>query len=403
MIAILSLLPLYLLAVAAPLSVWAGNILAAALLAWALVRALGPGRHDLCLPPRPVLLALGAFLLVHLLAAVFAPGPTRWYKLVEETWFKLLLVAVPVVVAGRGAAARRALWLALAVGTAAAAYGIFQHVTDTDPLGGRTLLHFHGAPIAMGFTNHHLSFGGQLVTLIALAMAWLRATVLGDWRRAWRPAVACLLLGLALIWSFARSAQLGTFAAAVFLTATLPGRWRHAGLAGLVMVVAVVAVTPSVRMRVVEGFTDEKEVTRPNLWRSSLAGIADRPLLGWGPGNFGVMLEGHEVPGYYESRAHSHNDFLMHAVNAGLLGLAAAVWLLVAIVRACWAGWRRGGPGSWMLLGGVAVQVGISAAGMFQVFQTDDEPEILLYLVLGCCLALLGARTVDRARSPAEH
>jgi putative inorganic carbon (HCO3(-)) transporter len=339
-----------------------------------------------------VLLALGLFLAANLLATVLAPGGPRWYKLVEETWFKLLLVAVPVVAAGRGEAARRALWLVIAAGTVAAAYAIFQHFTDTDPLGGRDIKHFNGAPVAFGFTNHHLSFGGQLVVLMALVLCWLRATVLADWRRFWLPALVTLVMGLALVWSYARSAQLGVFAVALLLAVTLPaGRWRWAGFAGLAAVLVLAVATPSVRDRVSEGFTDEKEVTRPNLWRSSVAGIADRPLVGWGPGGFGDMLAAHEVPGYYESRAHSHNDFLMHAVNAGLLGLGAALWLILATVRCFWSGWRRGGPGSWLLLGGVAVQTGMVVAGMFQVFQTDDEVEILLYLVLGCCLALAGA------------
>jgi len=397
-------LPVYLLALAAPTSVWAGNILTGVVLAWALGRALLPGRAQLDLPPRPVLLALGAFLLTHLLAALFAPGATRWYKLVEETWFKLLLVAVPVTLTGQTGAARRALWLTVAAGTLAAVYGIYQHFTDTDPLGGRTLLHFAGAPIAMGFTNHHLSFGGQLVTLLALAMAWLRHAVIEERRRIWLPALVCLLMGLALIWSFARSAQVGVLAAAVLLAVTLPrGPWGRVGLGGLAVLLVLILAIPSVRTRALESFTDEKEVTRPNLWRSSVAGIADRPLLGWGPGNFAVMMEVHEHPGYYESQAHSHNDFLMHAVNAGLLGLAAALWLLVAVIRVCWTGWRRAGPGSWWLLGAVAVQVGISAAGVFQVFQTDDECEILLYLVLGCCLALAGAVRREASAVAAGH
>jgi putative inorganic carbon (HCO3(-)) transporter len=138
----------------------------------------------------------------------------------------------------------------------------------------------------------------------------------------------------------------------------------------------------------VETVTDNREETRLNLWRSSVAGITARPLLGWGPGGFRDMLAEHEVPGEYRARSHSYNDLLMHGVNAGLLGIAAAVWLLVAIVRECHAGWRRTGAGSWQLRGAVAAVLGITAAGMFQVFQTDDEVEILLYLVLGCCLAL---------------
>ena len=106
----------------APLSVAAGNVTAGLVMAWALARAVGPGRRALTLPPRSVLLALGALLLTHLLATVFAPGPARWDKLVEEMCFKLLLVAIPVVAAGRSEVARRAIWLTLAAGTAAAIY-----------------------------------------------------------------------------------------------------------------------------------------------------------------------------------------------------------------------------------------------------------------------------------------
>ena len=196
MTAILLVRPVYLLALAAPLSVWAGNILTGVVLAWALARAVGPGRRALTLPPRPVLLALAAYLLAHVLATAFAPGPSRWDKLVEEMWFKLLLVAIPVVTAGRGEVARRAIWLTLAAGTAAAIYGIFQHLTDSDPIRGH-LLHFNGAVIAQGFTNHHLSFGGQLVTLMALAMCWLRRDVLAIFDQTF--AVTSLLQVMSLL------------------------------------------------------------------------------------------------------------------------------------------------------------------------------------------------------------
>jgi O-antigen ligase len=197
------------------------------------------------------------------------------------------------------------------------------------------------------------------------------------------------MIGVGLIVSFARSAQLGTLAAAVFLVLTLPGRWRRVGVGALVAVVIVALLIPAVRLRALEAFTDEKEVTRLNLWRSSVAGIADRPLRGWGPGNFGAMLDEHEVDGYYEVRAHTHNDYLMHAINAGLPGLLAALWLIWATVRHLHAGWRRGGAGSWIPLAGVACQVAIMTAGVLQVYQTDDEPEMLLYYLIGLGLAQL--------------
>jgi hypothetical protein len=50
------------------------------------------------------------------------------------------------------------------------------------------------------------------------------------------------------------------------------------------------------------------------------------------------------------------------------------------------------------LRGALAVQAGITVAGFFQVFQTDDEVEMLLYFVLGCALALAQEREVETHR-----
>ncbi|MEZ4387993.1 MAG: O-antigen ligase family protein [Candidatus Krumholzibacteriia bacterium] len=386
-------LPLLLFGAACTVSTAAGNVgagllIAAALAAWARHR-----RRLVDTVPREVLLALGALYLTHALATLLAhPGPMRWGKLGEEMWFKLLVVSVPLVAAGRPRLVLNAIRLTLAAAVITAGYALWQNVSGQDPWRGRPLLHTAGHAIATGFHSHHLSYGGQAMLSLALAMAWLREDLLTRPRRLWLPFAVCAALGAGLIGSFARSAQLGAFAAAVFLVTTLPGRWRRAGVGSLVGLLVIAAVLPAVRLRVIEGFTDEKEVTRPNLWRSSLAGIAHRPLLGWGPGNFRVMLAEHEVPGYYESRAHSHNDYLMHAVNAGVLGLAAALWLLWATVRHLHRGWRRGGPGSWVMLGALAAQVSVAVAGLFQVYQTDDEPEMLLYFLVGCGLALLTAQ-----------
>ena len=97
--------------------------------------------------------------------------------------------------------------------------------------------------------------------------------------------------------------------------------------------------------------------------------------------------------GYYDVRGHAHNDFVMHAVNAGVLGLLAALALLVVVTWLLWRGYRRtltrDAPYGWVLLGGVAAQIAVSVAGLFQVYQTDDEVEMLLYFLLGCGLGLL--------------
>jgi O-antigen ligase len=391
-------LPVLLFGAAATVSVAGGNVGAGLVALAALLAVILRRGSPVAWPPREILLALGAVWVTHAVAtALAAPGPVRWEKLGEEMWLKSLLVTVPLAAAARPRLVRAGVVVTIVAGMVTALFALGQSLMDHDPVRDRPLLHTAGHAIATAFHSHHLSYGGQVMLTLTVAMVALREALLGDRRRLWLPLAACLVLGVGLIVSFARSAQLGAFVAAVFLVTTLPGRWRRAGIGALVAVLVLAALLPAVRLRVIEGFTDEKEVTRPNLWRSSLSGIADRPLRGWGAGNFGVMLEEHEKPGYYEVRAHSHNDYLMHAVNAGIPGLLAALWLLWATIRHLHAGWRRGGPGSWILLAGVACQVAIATAGIFQVYQTDDEPEMLLYYLVGCGLALLARPEPDAA------
>jgi O-antigen ligase len=391
-------LPLFAFALAAPLSVAGGNVATGVILVGALVltayslRSRDDRARLAAAVPRAVWLALGAYYLIHALATVLsAPAPIRWNKFGEEMWLKLLLLGVPILAQGRARDVPRAVQLLIASGLVAAAYGVFQHYTGLDLVRGGTTYPYGDRFTSLGFFNHHLSYGGQVMLLLIAAAALARTRLPDGWRAAAPALATAVLLGLGLLWSYARSAQLGAFVAAIVLAWTLPRRWRVGGLVVLVAATALTLALPSVRGRVMETFTDQKEVTRPNLWRSSLAGIADRPVLGWGPGNFDAMLAIHEIPGaYYESRAHSHNDFLMHAVNAGLLGLAAALALLVVTTRAAHRLWRRGA--GWVPLAAVAAQVGISVAGLFQVYQTDDEVEMVLYFLLGCALASAPAR-----------
>jgi O-antigen ligase len=395
---------LFLFGLGALSSIAVGSLLSGAIVLTALFRLVFIPSSRRWLPPREILLALGALLLTHLLAtALSAPAPLRWDKWGEELWLELLLVAVPVLVAGRPGVARAAALAVLAGGAAAALVATFQFLTGVDPIKDRHIASNVGFFIATGFTGHHLSYGGQAVLTLVMALAWLRQSLLEDARHLLRPALvlpllACLLLGLGLVWSFARSAQLGALVAAVYLVATMPRRWRLVGLGSLALVAVLALALPPVHQRVAEAFTDEKEVTRPNLWQSSLAGIKDRPLRGWGPGNFEAMMEQHEVPGFYEVKCHAHNDWLMFAVIGGLPGLAAAIWLWLATLRHLRRGLRRLAEpdlpagylrAAWVIRGAVACQIALAVAGVFQVYQTDDEPEMLLYFLIGCGLALV--------------
>lgn len=383
----LRLVPLFLLALVLPVSLSASTVAVCLTLASAL-GVLIWRRDASLLPPRPVLWALAAYILVQFLAgALAAPYPSHWNKCLEENWLKLLLIAVPVLLAGRQEKVGTILRVTLVMTTLVAVYSIGQHFSGFDLMRHCSLMTEWGYSEVVGFFSHKLSYGGQLmlVMLVGISLA------LEDGFRGWRVLYLPLLgfMGLALMWSYARSAQIGLWAGLLFLLLVLKGWRRWAGLAMLMVPVLVLATVPLVQARFSRLFSMEKNISRLNLWQSSWDALAARPWLGFGPGNFQAMMGRYEVDGFYNSRSHAHDDFLMHGVNAGWLGILVAALLLVVVTVLLWKSHRAGGPLSWVALAAVAAQVAISVAGLFQVYQTDDEVEMMLYFLLGCGLALV--------------
>ncbi len=380
--------PLLIFAALAPLSVAVGNIATGLILAAAVGAILQPSRATPLWLPRRVLIALLVVLAWNTVSTIAAdPGTRDWYKLFEEWWMKLLILAVPVLLAGATRNLRRLVMVILFSGTFIASYGLVQHFNGLDLVRHQSLLTTGGKYLIVGFTGHHLSFGGQLMILLPMGLALVLADLGQNSRRTWLATAALLIMGLALVWTYARSSLLAVVAAAMFLVLLQTGRTRKMGLVLLVLGMVGATAMPSVRTRMLETFTNPKEVTRLNLWRSSVAGIEARPLTGWGPGNFGHMLEEYEYPGFYEARGHAHNDLLMQAVNAGLPGTLAFLWFYGEVFFLLWRGWRIQGKDSWIITGALGILVSVLVGGVFQVFQTDDEPEMLLYFLLGCGLA----------------
>jgi len=377
--------PLYLLAAAVPVSVSAAGIATGLVLVTALVCVLrdrGRGLRSL----RPVALSLLALLVAYFLATALL-DPSQWHKFSEELWIKLLLVAVPVLLIRQPGHAPRILKTVLTVGAVAAVFAVWQHFSGHDPIRDRSLMRTQFAhPTVVGFFSMHLSYAGQVMILLLLTAAHLVRARL-DRSLIW-PATLTALLAVALFWTFARSALLGAVAGILVLLFFARGWRRAVGLVTMGLGLAIGFLQPQVREHLGRLLETEENLTRLNLWRSSVEGIGAEPWLGFGPGNYGEMIYRHMVPGSYDVICHAHNDLLMHGVNAGLPGLLSA---LLILATTCWVmgrALRRGSPWDWVLRSGIAVQVGITVAGLFQVYQTDDEVEILLYLVLGCCLAV---------------
>ncbi len=380
------ILPLYLMAIALPVSVSAGGVAAGLLLLVTIALLIADPQAKKFIP-LPVFGALLLFMLAYALSTAFAaPYPTNWHKWVEELWLKTLLFTVPVVVGVHRQHALRVLKVSLVIASLTAIYAIWQHFSGLDLVRGRSLMTEFGHNEVVGFFGHKLSYGGQLLIYLLLVSGMI---IYGsDEQKKWFWSFCGMLLATALLWSHARSPMLGVLVGCLVFVLAQIGRRRLISLGILLLPILALVSVPTLQHHFRRAFSVSRNITRIHLWESSLAAIKARPLLGFGPGNFGNMMTKYEVDGFYNTRAHSHNDFLMHGVNGGLLGLFLALVLIAVVTTLLWRLWKSGSQHAWVGLTAVAIQTGICTAGLFQVYQTDDEVEMLLYFVFGCALAL---------------
>jgi len=110
------------------------------------------------------------------------------------------------------------------------------------------------------------------------------------------------------------------------------------------------------------------------IWRSLLAAVAEKPVVGWGPDRVGIAFEAHRLAEHAErfaafSADNAHMWPLELAVTTGIVGavlaLAVWVWALAGSTRPVWARGSESSPwvaAVWIALAGYAVHLGFSVA-----------------------------------------
>ena len=240
----------------------------------------------------------------------------------------------------------------LAGGYAVSAIAILQSITDSLRLGELTP--------AFGTMGQKNALGALLAMLLPLACWELFAG------RSWAGRLMALnagaMIGVALVLTFSRSAWVaGAVGLAIVLVAVQPSRRARfiavGALAAMVVLGAAAASAAVQTQGVPLQRTDLLALgDRPVVWRDTLQLIASRPLLGYGPDNFGLVFGRFESVDLHQPWDKAHAEILQVAATQGLVGLGAYLWLIAAFVLAFWRGPR--GPASYAMLGGwVAYQL----------------------------------------------
>lgn len=205
-----------------------------------------------------------------------------------------------------------------------------------------------------------------LAGLLVLALPVGIGLTLAARERAWRllGGFVCLLVLGALLLTQSKAGLIALAAAAMVLVALgAPGSPRRRALGALAVVgalaLAVVAV-PQVRGRFADAFGGQSHsgMFRWYCWKASVSAIAERPILGWGPGTYLIAHLRHAEVGY---TIHAHSDPLNSAVESGIpatLALLAALGIGAALAT------RQSSPSAWLGRGLAAGLVGLLVHGL---------------------------------------
>jgi O-antigen ligase len=201
--------------------------------------------------------------------------------------------------------------------------------------------------------------------------------------------VSPVILGLSLLFSYARSAWFGAVAGMLsfgFLRGKKFALLLTGGAIVLCLAVFVIEPTSWERIKEISLSKDKTESTRIRLWQTSWNMIKDKPIWGIGLGNFGQLFSQYKVEGKYDNYSHPHNDFLNVAVNSGLLGLLAYLYLwavfLYTSIKTVLKNKKEGFLYS-IQLAGVVTMVAFLFASLFQCYYTDAEVNMLVMFLLG--------------------
>lgn len=253
------------------------------------------------------------------------------------------------------------------------------------------------------FGNAVLAAAYHSLIVFLVAVLWTREKRLSHGLKALYLASAAASVA-AMVLAGARGAMLGcaSGAAVTLLVSGLLGQKRKAVLVGVLGLASVVGLYLTFALliaprRDLAAFWDHHpnlfhffilrdNAGRLDFWRLALAGIHERPLLGWGQCNFEALFDRHYVPLQRcdpWGADNAHNIVLQTLAATGIIGLAALLFLWGAMAAAVLRAHRRGVLEALP----TALLLGLLVTHFVQQLFNPDSPSTLLLCYLIFALA----------------
>jgi len=288
---------------------------------------------------------------------------------------------------------RRALVVLSGLGVAGIVVGVANSIVVIAALRAHTYDVTQTPPVVIYTTANALAlFLGPLIAVAASLFLYVsdRNVRIGS-------GVFLLVAVPSMLLSFSRGGYLAMAVVAVALALSHPRRWRL--LAGLVVAGILLILIPPIRHRIeiefqnVGGTTFFGRAGRLELWSATLKMLSHSPIFGAGLSGFADRIGPYWNANHPERFIDPHNIVLNFWVETGLLGVFAFGWLLVAVVRMAWEGWRRADAG-WrpIFLGVLLAMVAIIVHGLVDVPYFKNDLSLMFWALAG--LAAAGQKTL---------
>ncbi|OGC78397.1 MAG: hypothetical protein A2145_01730 [candidate division Zixibacteria bacterium RBG_16_40_9] len=329
-----------------------------------------------------IILPIVIYLLTQLLAALLAPNPSQTLSAFKEEWIWIIYFIAAFSITSKEQIGK--IYAVLLVSSVLVAlYAVYQHFWGMDLYRNKVLPQFEPHNFAaMGFFGQHLTYGGYVMLILLFFLGW-SGTLKLNFKFNLFYKVGLLILGLALIFSYARSAILGGVVGVLFWGMIKGKKLFLYLLAAVILLLGLVSILePQLPKRIEYAFSPShpSNSVRMGLWQTSWNMVKDKPIFGIGPGNFTKVFDQYKVPQEYDTIAHPHNDYLNVWVNSGIVGLLAYLFLWFSFLR-------RFAKNFSISIPVITVLVGFLVAGLFQCYYTDQEVAMLLFFILGLGMA----------------
>lgn len=343
----------------------------------------------------PLDIPILVFLFASLLSVFFSIDFFNSLKHFRSMWTVLAFFLVVNTIKDR-ASIRKLFLILITVTTIVSIYGIFQHYLGIDltrPVEHKVIGIYGNTFRALGTFNHHLTFSGYILIVLSINLSlFLFSNTVKE--KLFLGGIL-LIIGLTLLFTFARSAWLGFIGAALFLgifSLRINGKNIFLKIFVSLFIISLIsAISPPIRERAKTIIDADANSERIYLWQASLKMFKDYPLTGAGIHSFGKLYNNPKLhyrnPNSEGNIGEAHNVYLHMLATRGVLGFLSFVCLWIVFFKTGFyvlTNIDKADIFSKSLLLGIMSSIfGFLIAGLFETNFNDSEVVMLVWFLIG--------------------